>query len=215
MPGCSAIACPTTAPGPGHDVEGAGRQARLGEQLARSSSAVSGVDGGGLQDDGVAERERRRDLPHRLQEREVPGRDRADDADRLAQRQQERVGAPGEGVAVELVRVLAEVGRGTRRRPACRSWRPRRWACRCPASRRVPNSSARESSSSAARIRIRPRWRGFIAAHGPGLEGRARGGDGAVEVLRPASATSASVSPVAGLTVAKRLPRGRRGRTPR
>ena len=64
------------APGPGIDVEGAGRQSRLGEQLGEHQCG-QGRDGGGLQDDGVAERERRRDLPHGLQEREVPRRDRA------------------------------------------------------------------------------------------------------------------------------------------
>jgi hypothetical protein len=69
-----------------------------------------------------------------------------------------------------------------------------------------PNASARESRSSAARVRIRPRCRGFIAAHGPDSKALRAAATARSRSAGEASATSAIVSPVAGLTVAKRFP---------
>src|SRR4029453_4652320 len=69
-----------------------------------------------------------------------------------------------------------------------------------------PNSSAREDRRSAARVRIFPRWRGFIDAQGPDSNALRAAATAPSRSEVPASATSAIVSPVAGLTVAKRLP---------
>src|SRR5262249_11111556 len=71
---------------------------------------------------------------------------------------------------------------------------------------RRPNSSALARSNSAARVRIRPRCRGFIAAQGPDSNAFRAPATALSRSSFPASATSAIVSPVAGLTVAKRLP---------
>src|SRR6266540_3426029 len=65
-----------------HDVEHAGRQSGLREQLDEALTERRCVSGG-FEDDGVAADERGRDLPGRDRDREVPRRDRADDADRL------------------------------------------------------------------------------------------------------------------------------------
>ena len=101
--------------GTGNDVERPGWQARLGHQLPEHQRGQR-RHRGRLQNDGVAERQRRSNLPHGLEEREVPRGDRADDTDRLAQRQQEGVLTAGERVAIELVGIFAEVrkalGRG-------------------------------------------------------------------------------------------------------
>jgi hypothetical protein len=53
---------------------------------------------------------------------------------------------------------------------------------------------------------MRPRWRGFIAAQGPPSIAFRAAATARSRSSVPASATSAIVSPVAGLTVAKRLP---------
>ena len=58
--------------------------AGLREQCRQPQTAQRGLLGG-LQDDRVARGERRRDLPHGHQQRVIPRRDRADDAQRLAQ----------------------------------------------------------------------------------------------------------------------------------
>ena len=70
----------------------------------------------------------------------------------------------------------------------------------------LPNSSARASSCSAARVRIRPRWRGFMAAQGPDSNALRAEATARSRSALPASATSAIVSPVAGFTVANRRP---------
>ena len=66
-----------------HDVEDARRQPGLLEDLDEALAQHRRV-ARGLEDDRVAADERGRDLPARDGDREVPGRDRADDADRLA-----------------------------------------------------------------------------------------------------------------------------------
>ena len=92
----------------GDDVDDAGRQvglaADVGEEERRERRR-----GGGLEDDRVARREGRRDLPGEHQQREVPGDDLGGDAERPGD-------APREGV-LELVRparVVPEVRRHER-----------------------------------------------------------------------------------------------------
>ena len=63
------------------DVDDAGREARLGEELDEPFGEEGRVLGR-LEDDGVSADERGRELPGRDRDREVPGRDRADDPDR-------------------------------------------------------------------------------------------------------------------------------------
>ena len=67
------------------DVQDAGRQARLGEDLAPERAAGDRRPLRRLQHDRVAEHEGRRDRAQREDQRRVPRRDRADDADRLPQ----------------------------------------------------------------------------------------------------------------------------------
>ena len=67
-----------------------------------SRSAESGVELGGLEDDGVAGREGGAELPGGDVEREVPGDDQADDAERLAERHVDAAG-DGDRLAVALV----------------------------------------------------------------------------------------------------------------
>ena len=92
----------------GDDVDDAGRHLRLaadvGEQERRQRRRL-----GGLEHDGVAARERGRDLPGEHQEREVPGDDLRGDA--------ERPRSPAREGVLELVgpaRVVEEVRRGER-----------------------------------------------------------------------------------------------------
>ena len=67
----------------GHQVEDAGRQAELVEDLGEHERAERD-DLGGLEHDRAADRDGRRDLRGDLVQRVVPRRDRADDAERLA-----------------------------------------------------------------------------------------------------------------------------------
>ena len=97
-----------TAPGPGHDVDDAGRQVRL---LADVGEQERGERrrGRGLQDDGVAGGQCRGDLPGQHEQREVPRDDLGGDAERVRRPARERV--------LELVRpagVVPEVRRGER-----------------------------------------------------------------------------------------------------
>ena len=82
-PSCSASACPATGPRPVTRLKTpAGRPAScdgLGEELGGQRGVL-----GGLEDDRAARGEGRGDLGDDLVQRVVPGRDRADDADRLA-----------------------------------------------------------------------------------------------------------------------------------
>ena len=82
---------------------------------------------GRLDHDRVAGRERRADLPARDVEREVPGRDQADDAERLAEGDVDAAGdgdrlavvlVDGAGVEVEDLRHHADLAAGTRDRLA-------------------------------------------------------------------------------------------------
>ena len=99
---------------PGHDVEHAGRNLGLLDDL----SEEKGREGrllGRLEDHGVPASEGGGDLPGGHHEREVPGHDGAHDADRLAQRVAQVAAGEGElvGLALQLghpARVVAEGG---------------------------------------------------------------------------------------------------------
>ena len=105
---------------PADDVEPAGRQARLGLELGEEERGERRLRRR-LEHDRAAGRERRRDLVRDEVEREVERRDRADDADRHAQRERE-LPDPGRGcvhrddVAGELPRL--DGGHRERRRRA-------------------------------------------------------------------------------------------------
>ena len=156
------------APVAGDDVDDAGGEvgllADLGQQQRGQRRRL-----GRLQDRGVAGGERRRELPRRHQQREVPRHDLADDAARLVRAAAERV--------LQLVRP-ARVGeevlrrRAGRRRRATRGSACRRRATRRPPARApAPGSAARcgtgtcraraaAAPASRARRRARPRRRG-------------------------------------------------------
>ncbi len=84
------------------DVDDARREAGLEGQLADAQGGQRRLLGG-LHDDGVAAGQGRAPLPGEHQQREVPGDDLADDADRLAQRVGEEAAADGDGAALDLV----------------------------------------------------------------------------------------------------------------
>ena len=102
--------------GPGHDVEDAfGQPGVLGELGEADRGARGQV--GGLDDGRAADGQGEGQLLADDQEREVPGRDHADDADRLPQDQPEhrwaeRVVRVAVGVPAQGRRVLPEVGGG-------------------------------------------------------------------------------------------------------
>ena len=75
------------------DVDHARRQ-DVSDQFGEHENAERGLLGW-LQHDAIARRERGRELPHRHQQREVPGNDLADDAERLME-------MIGDGVLVDL-----------------------------------------------------------------------------------------------------------------
>ncbi|MGY3104025.1 hypothetical protein ACVWW7_000652 [Bradyrhizobium sp. LM6.9] len=68
--------------GADHEVEHAGRNAGTGDDLGQRMRRAR-HQLGRLEHDGVAVAERRRDLPGGDRDREIPGRDHADDSDRL------------------------------------------------------------------------------------------------------------------------------------
>ncbi|KEH14699.1 hypothetical protein GY15_02625 [Delftia sp. 670] len=68
-----------------HHVEHAVRQARLLEQVGDQQRRC-GIDGAGLEHEGVARRNGHREHPHRHHHREIEGRDARDHAQGLAQR---------------------------------------------------------------------------------------------------------------------------------
>ena len=120
-----------------------------------------------LDDDGVAARQRRRDLPRRQQQREVPRHDRGDDADRLAQRVGEVVALDRDRLAVDLVGPAGEVLEALGGRRHVDRAATRRSACRCAASRAA---RSRRPSPSAARRASRPAGRArapTASPHGP------------------------------------------------
>ena len=179
------------------DVEDAGRQARLEEELGEAHRHAR-IALGRLQDEGVAAGDRRRELPQRDHGGEVERRDAGDDARAAGASSRCRC----RGRRLRCTRPSA--GAGCRRRippprcrAGCRPWRP---AMVLPCSR--ASSSARSSSSlgdefeelhhhagAALRIgappsRAAPPWRSRPRARSSALL---------------ASATRACTSPVIGL----------------
>ena len=154
---------PDRGAGAGDEVEDAGRQAgvlQALDELERRERRGRRR----LEDDGVAVDERRRDLPRRDGDREVPRRDDGDDAERLAAAEQHRLRRVGrQHVAAEAPALAGEVAQDVAR--------PRDLALASasvlPSSRVsvAAMSSDRSSSSSAARNRIAPRAGAGVAAH--------------------------------------------------
>ena len=92
------------------DVDHAGREARFPGQLGDPKGRQRRLLGG-LHHDRVAAGQGRAPLPGEHQQREVPGDDLADDADRLAQRVRKEVAANRDGPAFDLVgpaRIVAQ-----------------------------------------------------------------------------------------------------------
>ena len=112
--------------GTGHDVEDAVGQAGLGRQLGEAQGAQRRL-AGRLEDDRVAGRERRAELPGGDDQRVVPGHDRGDHADRLAGDERQRVGPGRADLAVDLVDRL---GVPLERRGGARDVHPERVADR-------------------------------------------------------------------------------------
>ena len=115
MPGCSTSAWPTVEPGPVMTFRTPGGKPDLDRNLAERDRRQRRL-AGRLEDDGVAARQRRRDLPRRQQQRKIPRHDGGDDANRLAQRVGEVVALDGDGLAHHLVGPAGEVLEALRRR---------------------------------------------------------------------------------------------------
>ena len=98
----------------GEDVEHAVRDARLGGQLGERERDDRRLLRG-LEDDRVARRQRRAELPGRHQQRVVPRHDQPDHADRLARDERERRRSRRPDLAVDLVDRLGEVAEVGRR----------------------------------------------------------------------------------------------------
>ncbi len=86
----------------GEDIEDTARQTGLVRQLGDTQRRHAGFLRR-LDDDGVARRQRRADLPGQHQDREVPGQHTADDADRLANHHGDRVVARRRDLVVDLI----------------------------------------------------------------------------------------------------------------
>ena len=172
MPGCSTIICPTVDPGPVIDVEHAGRKADLLRDLGERQRGQRRL-ARRLDDDRVAARQRRRDLPRRQQQRKVPRHDRRDDADRLAQRVGEVVALRPESSRRGSCRPSRRSTGSTRRPPGPRSAATRRSACRCGASRAARSRRRCSISCSPIFQTSRPRSRADSLPHGPSSAARA------------------------------------------
>ncbi len=103
------------AAGTRHDVEHAGRQARFQRQLTDAQCGERGQFSR-LHHDGAAAGQRRRKLPHADHQREIPGHDHGDNADRLAHRVGERIRTRRDHVAADLVGPAGIICEGIDRR---------------------------------------------------------------------------------------------------
>ena len=175
----------------GEDVDHARRQVGLGDDLGQHQRRQRRRLGR-LEHDGVAGRQRRRDLPRRHQQREVPRDHLAGHAERRA--------APGRSRRSRACRPSRRSRRSARPRSGCRRRATRGSACRCratparPARGRAPGSPGRCGTGT---CRARPR---DMADHGPSKARRAARTASSTS-FGPASATSASGSSSAGLIV--------------
>ena len=95
-------------PGARDDVEHARRQPDLDRDLTERDGRQRRL-AGRLEDDGVAARQRRRDLPCRQEQRKVPGHDGGDDANRFAERVGEVVALDGNRLPHHFVGPAGEV----------------------------------------------------------------------------------------------------------
>ena len=163
---------------------------------------------GRLHHDGVAAGQGRTPLPGQHQQREVPGDDLADDADRLPQRVRQEAAAHRHRLALDLVGPAGVVAERVDRRLPCR----RRESVMV-----LPQLSDSRAASSAAFFSMRsaslnmslPRSAASILLQGPDSRARraaltALSTSGAV-----AAATLAMTSPVAGLIGVEVLALGR------
>ena len=91
---------------PGHHIEHASRQARFNSQFRQPQRRQRRLLGG-FQHHRIARRQRRRALPGRHVEREIPRHHRADDAKRLAPHQHQITFAGGRHFVIDLVDGLA------------------------------------------------------------------------------------------------------------
>ena len=143
------------APGAGDDVEHAGRQdvrGDLGQDQGRQRRS-----GRRLEDDRVAGRERRSDLPAGHHDRVVPRRDRGDDADRLAPDHRGEAGhVLVDRLALHHPCAHRRRSAGCRPRPGSRR-SPRRLACRRSSTRgdRARRPGPRCASASLRSIPLR------------------------------------------------------------
>jgi hypothetical protein len=102
-------------PEPGHDIDRVFGQTRLERQFGQAQRAQRALLRR-LEHHRVAAGERRRQLPGRHQQGEVPRHDRADHADGLARDGRQDVVRGGRGLAVELVDRLGVPAEGARHR---------------------------------------------------------------------------------------------------
>ena len=157
--GSSACASPTTEPRPMTRLNTpAGTPARM--MISESAWAEPGTRSAGLNTTRVAVGERRRDLPGRDGDREVPRRDQADDADRLAGDLHIDAGPHGRHLLAGHAQALA----GEEQEDLAGAGRPRRCpragSCLPRATSRRPSSSLRARISSPTRFRMS--WRCWI-----------------------------------------------------
>ena len=178
-------------------VDHARRETGLDGELADAERGQRGLLGG-LHDHGVAAGEGRAPLPGEHQEREVPGDDLADHADRLAKRVREEAAADRDGLPFDLVGPAGVVAERVDHAFHVADRVVDRLAGSCTTSS-AASSSALRSTSSARLKRSRPRSAASSWPQGPSSRARraaltARSTSAAVP-----SATWAMTSPVAGL----------------
>ena len=188
------------------DVDDAGGEAGLDGQLADPQGGQRRLLGG-LHHDGVAAGQGRAPLPGEHQQREVPGDDLADDADRLAQRVRQEAAAHRDGLALDLVGPAGVVAQRVDDALPCR---------RCESVIVLPQLSDSSAASSSALLLDEVGQLEHAAGRGRRRPSCAQGPDSrAARAALTARSTSAAVpaatlamtSPVAGLTSRSRRPR--------
>ena len=134
---CSASALPGRVAEARQHVEHAVRHARLRRQCREAHRGQRRLLRR-LEHDGVAGRQRRRELPRRHDQREVPRHDRRDDADRLARDQRRARRGPSARPRRTPCRSPRRTSGCSARSRECRRRGCRRSACPCRASRAAP-----------------------------------------------------------------------------
>ena len=192
------------AAGTGDDIEDARRQAGFERQLADPQCGERGQLGR-LHHDGAAAGQRRRELPHPDHQREIPGHDDGDHADRLAHRVGERIVPRGDDLAADLVGPAGVVGQRVDGGRKILPQHARRSACRHRGFRVSTISSACVFIRSTSRSRIWPRSDARMVRQGPSKARRAAATARSTSASLP-SATVAMTCSVAGLRVLKVRP---------